>query len=102
MVYFEYLVISPDRNEKPGTKKVSFCSWKTATNGSTFYSVQKQLFCEDLNVWLDWLQIKLNHISDLRSLKIFKPLSYLRKLRLLMFLYFLNGKITNRDFRFYQ
>ncbi len=37
-------VFSPDRNGKPGMKKVSFSCRKRATEGSSFLGLKKQLF----------------------------------------------------------
>jgi hypothetical protein len=46
--YFEYLAISPDRNGKPGAKKLPFFVLKKRPTEALFKAIEMELFCEDL------------------------------------------------------
>ena len=48
MVYFQYFAISPDRNGKPGAKKLPFLALKKRPTEALFKAIEMELFCEDL------------------------------------------------------
>lgn len=63
-----YHGFAPDWNESILQENTIFCCWKKATNGSSFYSVQKKCFTKNLGVE-SWIKAQK---SDQFSVLIFK------------------------------